>query len=144
MANPGGSSSELISTRPIELSFTLPKAPGTRVYLQITTRTTSVIVFLTTRGDYDSHSLSSLGSFVYALPDRLNPGQSISTPLCINEPTLEFTTRLAKILSRKLHKPVYVGGSASFAYAGGGTVEEEVEGFKRIVQVVMSQINKED
>lgn len=39
---------------------------------------------------------------------------------------------------------MYVGGSASFAYAGGGTVEEEVEGFKRIVEVVMSQINKED
>ncbi|TQS39303.1 hypothetical protein Golomagni_00174 [Golovinomyces magnicellulatus] len=144
MANPGRSQSESIAARPIELSFTLPKAPGTRVHLQITIRTTSVIVFLTTRGEHESHSRSSLGSFIYALPDRLNPGQSISTPLCINEPTLEFTTRLAKILSRKLNKPVYVGGSASFAYAGGGTVEEEAEGFKRIVEVVMSQINKED
>jgi len=36
-----------------------------------------------------------------------------------------------------------VGNSASFASAGvGGTVEEEMEGFRRIVEVTMSLLEK--
>lgn len=57
---------------------------------------------------------------------------------------MDFTTRLAKILARKLGKPVYVGNSTSFASAGmGGTVEEEMEGFRRVVEVVMGLLDKE-
>jgi hypothetical protein len=55
--------------------------------------------------------------------------------------TIDFTTRLAKLLARKLKKPVYVGNSMSFSSAGmGGTVEEEMEGFKRVVEVVMGLV----
>jgi hypothetical protein len=44
-------------------------------------------------------------------------------------------------LARKTNKPVYVGNSMSFASAGmGGTVEEEIEGFKKVVAVVMGQV----
>lgn len=50
---------------------------------------------------------------------------------------------MARLLARKTGKPVYVGNSMSFASAGlGGTVEEEIEGFKRVVEVVMSTFEK--
>lgn len=50
---------------------------------------------------------------------------------------------MAKLLARKASKPVYVGNSISFASTGmGGTVEEEIEGFKKVVEVVMEEIGK--
>ena len=43
-----------------------------------------------------------------------------------------------------MEKPVYVGNSISFASAGmGGTVEEEMEGFRRVVEVVMGLLEKQ-
>jgi hypothetical protein len=73
----------------------------------------------------------------------MNPGQTISTPLYTYESSLEFTTRLAKLLARKTGKPIYVGNSISFASAGmGGTVDEEIEGFKKVVQVVLDEVQK--
>lgn len=57
------------------------------------------------------------------------------------EPTLEFTSRLAKLLARKTQLPVYVGNSVSFAGAGlGGTVEEEMVAFKNIVEAIMPRL----
>jgi len=54
---------------------------------------------------------------------------------------LDFTTRLAKVLVRKTQRAVHVGSSATFTgAAGGGTVEEEMESFKRIVEVVGKEI----
>lgn len=54
---------------------------------------------------------------------------------------MEFTTRLAKLLARKTQLPIYVSNSMSFANAGmGGTVEEEMEAFKSIVQVTLSKL----
>jgi hypothetical protein len=51
---------------------------------------------------------------------------------------------LAKVLARKTGKPVYVGNSSSFASAGmGGTIEEEMEGFRRVVEVVMELLKSE-
>ena len=56
---------------------------------------------------------------------------------------MEFTTRLAKLLARKMNKPVYVGNSMSFASAGmGGTVDEEIEGFKKVAAVVIGEVEK--
>ena len=73
----------------------------------------------------------------------MNPGQTLSTPLYTYESSVEFTTRLAKLLARKTGNPIYVGNSISFASAGmGGTVEEEMEGFKKVVEVVMSEVQK--
>lgn len=72
---------------------------------------------------------------------RVNPGQTISTPLYSYESSVDFATRLARLLARKSGKPVYVGNSISFASSGmGGTVEEEMEGFKKIVQVISGLI----
>lgn len=71
----------------------------------------------------------------------MNAGQPLSTPLYTYESSIEFTTRLARLLARKTGKGVYVGNSISFASAGmGGTVEEEMEGFKKVVEVVMSEV----
>lgn len=50
---------------------------------------------------------------------------------------------MAKILARKTEAPVYVTNSVSFSNAGmGGTVEEEMEGFSNIVQVVLPKIQE--
>lgn len=65
----------------------------------------------------------------------------MSTPLCTVEPTLEFTTRLAKLLARRTQLPTYVGNSISFASTGlGGTVEEEMDAFKKVVEVTLANL----
>jgi hypothetical protein len=75
---------------------------------------------------------------------RTTPKDTLSTPLFTHGGTLDFTTRLSKLLARKTGKPVYVGNSMSFSSAGmGGTVEEEMEGFRRVVEVVMGLLNKD-
>jgi hypothetical protein len=75
----------------------------------------------------------------------MNPGQTISTPLFTYESSIEFTTRLARLLARRTGKPVYVGNSISFVSAGlGGTVDEEMEGFKKVVEVVMDEVRKSE
>jgi hypothetical protein len=57
------------------------------------------------------------------------------------EPTLEFTTRLAKLLARRTQRPTYVGNSVSLASTGlGGTVEEEMEAFRKVVEVALAQL----
>lgn len=69
----------------------------------------------------------------------------LSTPLYTQGGTLDFATRLAKLLAKKVGKPVYVGNSISFAGAGmGGTVEEEMEGFRRCVEVVTAALQREE
>ncbi|XMA08610.1 hypothetical protein WAI453_001401 [Rhynchosporium graminicola] len=128
--------------KPVQLSFPLPKAPDTRIHIKLSIQTTSILLFLTTAMNGDTSTVP-LGSFVYALPDRMNPGQTLSTPLYTYEYSVEFTTRLAKLLARKTKKAVYVGNSISFESAGlGGTVEEEMEGFKKVVEVVVEEVQK--
>lgn len=78
------------------------------------------------------------------VPQRAKPAETLSTPLYTHGGTLDFATRLSKVLARKTGKPVYVGNSSSFASAGmGGTVEEEMEGFRRVVEVVMGLLKKD-
>lgn len=138
----------------------MPKAPDTKIHLQLTIRPTSLLLFLSSVLDGNTSATAPMGSFIYALPDvtashlldsatrlidkqRINPGQALSTPLYTYESSLEFTTRLAKLLARKTGRPTYVGNSISFASAGmGGTVEEEMEGFRKVVEVVMEEYQK--
>ncbi|KAH7389937.1 hypothetical protein BKA66DRAFT_510939 [Pyrenochaeta sp. MPI-SDFR-AT-0127] len=130
------------SHAPIEVAFPLPRAPHTNMHLQLTNNGPNLVLFLTTATS-DSASSTPLGSFVYALPNRTSPTETLSTPLFTQNGTLDFATRLSKVLARKTGKPVYVGNSASFASAGmGGTVEEEMEGFRRVVEVVMSLLEE--
>ena len=57
------------TAKPIELSFPLPKAPETKIHLQLTIQTTSLLLFLTTAMKGETSTAAPLGSFVYALPD---------------------------------------------------------------------------
>ncbi|KAK4044858.1 hypothetical protein C8A01DRAFT_42467 [Parachaetomium inaequale] len=126
---------------PIQLSFALPRSLDTRIYLHLTVKAKAIMLFLTTASMEDAGSPTPLGSFVYALPDKYNPSQPLATPLCTVEPTLEFTTRLAKLLARKTQRPTYVGNSISFASTGlGGTVDEEMDAFKKVVEVTLAQL----
>ncbi|KAH8728145.1 hypothetical protein GQ44DRAFT_769665 [Phaeosphaeriaceae sp. PMI808] len=132
------------SNTPYEVSFPLPRAPHTSINLQLTNNGLNLLLFLTTSTP-ESASASALGSFVYAMPNKASPNETLSTPLFTQASTLDFTTRLSKVLARKTDKPVYVGNSISFASAGmGGTVEEEMEGFRRVVEVVMGILEKEN
>jgi hypothetical protein len=66
-----------------------------------------------------------------------------STALYQKLESLDFATRLAKAVAKRTSKPTYVGSSVSFASAGGGgDVEEEMAGFKRIVEVVLQGIER--
>ncbi|KAH3968150.1 hypothetical protein HBI26_148950 [Parastagonospora nodorum] len=131
------------SHAPIEVSFPLPKAPHTNIHLQLTDNGPNLLLFLTSASP-ESPSASPLGSFVYAMPNAASPSNTLSTPLFTHGATLDFTTRLSKLLARKTNKPAYVGNSVSFASTGmGGTVEEEMEGFRRVVEVVMGLLDRE-
>lgn len=50
---------------------------------------------------------------------------------------------MAKLLTRKTKKPCYVSSSINLSGSvQGGTVEEEIEAFKTIVQVVTAEADK--
>lgn len=67
----------------------------------------------------------------------------LSTSIYIREQTIENATRIAKILAKRLAIPVYVGNSMSFASAGGGgMVEEEMEGVRKVIDVVVGEAGK--
>jgi hypothetical protein len=85
-------------------------------------------------GQHDAH---------FHFLDQLRDPKSfpVSTPLYSQLETLDFATRLAKVIASRLKKPTYVGSSLSFASAGrGGDPEEEMEGFRKIVEVVTQQV----
>jgi hypothetical protein len=63
MANANAEMAE-VSFRRIELSFPLPKAPETRIHLQLTILRTSILLFLTTVLNGDTSTAAPLGSFV--------------------------------------------------------------------------------
>jgi hypothetical protein len=142
----------------LQLSVPLPRSIDTRIYIRLTIRLKSVLLFLTTAAPDELAAPVAMGSFVYAVPNvrlphppvpslcllpcqRLNPGQPLSTALYSTESSVEFTSRMAVLISRKTQLPVYVGNSMSFASAGmGGTVEEEMEAFKKVVDITLREL----
>lgn len=74
------------------------------------------------------------------MPDRLDVRNSICTTLSTTPANIEYATRLAKILARKLMRPVYVGCSVLIE---GMTVEEEMEGLTLVVSKVKEAVEKE-
>ncbi|KAF7539816.1 hypothetical protein G7054_g1858 [Neopestalotiopsis clavispora] len=122
-------------------SFPLPKSLDTRVHMRLITKSKVLIVHLTTVSAEEAGNAVPLGSMVYALPDRFNPSVPISTPIYKEEPTFDFATRVAKILVKKTQMHVYVSNSISLASTGlGGTFEEEMEAFKKVVEVALSKL----
>lgn len=50
---------------------------------------------------------------------------------------------MARIIAKKSNGPVYVTNSINFENAGmGGTVEEEMEALKNVVEVVLAHLKK--
>ncbi|PHH61386.1 hypothetical protein CDD81_411 [Ophiocordyceps australis] len=128
-----------------ELSLPLPQAPDTRIYLRLSRQAKATVLSLTTATPDHVSSPRPLGSFVYALPDRSSAHQPLATTLQAHEATLEFATRLAKLLARKTQLPVYVSNSMSFETAIlGGSVQEEMAAFEAIVDVVLQQLSAVD
>lgn len=153
-------------TETFQLSFPLPRSLDTRIYVHLTVRAKSVLIFLTTAAADEMGSPPAMGSFVYALPDvsfpctcslsppqvrswssrcpsleKFNPTQPLSTPLFSVESSLDLTSRLARLFAKKTGLPTYVGSSLSLSGAGfGGTVEEEMEAFRKVVEVVTEKL----
>lgn len=65
---------------------------------------------------------------------RLDTRSTISTALSTEGSSIDYATRLSKILARRLNQPVYVGCSMSFA---GMTAEEEMEGVTAVVGKIL-------
>ncbi|KAK7418574.1 hypothetical protein QQZ08_011199 [Neonectria magnoliae] len=132
-----------MATDTVQLSLPVPQSLDTRIYLRLSTKAKAIMLFLATATQDEIAAPTPLGSFVYALPNRLNVGQPLSTTLYSSEASVEFTTRLAKLLARKTELPVYVSNSMSFANAGmGGTVEEEMEAFKTIANITLEKLHQ--
>ncbi|KAI1180832.1 hypothetical protein F4777DRAFT_174383 [Nemania sp. FL0916] len=132
---------ETPASEPIQVSFPLPRGMDTKIHMRLTVQSKAILLFVTTVAAEDMDKPAPMGSFVYALPDKYNPSQPLSTTIYSAEATLDFTTRLAKILAKKAKMPVYVGNSISFASAGlGGTMEEEMEAFKQVVAVALDKL----
>ncbi|KAL0932962.1 uncharacterized protein CTRU02_211925 [Colletotrichum truncatum] len=124
-----------------QLSIPLPHSLDTRIHIHLNIKAKTVTLFLTSTTQDEPSSTAALGSFVYALPNRLEPAQPLSTAIYSVESTLEFTTRMAKLLAKRADMPVYVGCSMNL----GGTamalsVEEEMEAFRAVVEVVMARL----
>jgi len=72
-------------------------------------------------------------------PQVLNDRNVISTPLTTSGSSIDYATRMAKILARRMKQPVYVGCSMNFA---GTTAEEEMEGLTVAVDKIMQNWNE--
>mgnify|MGYP004729797481 CR=1 FL=1 len=58
-----------MATDAIELSVPLPRSLDTRIYIRLSTKAKSIVLFLTTASQDELAAPVSLGSFVYALPN---------------------------------------------------------------------------
>lgn len=142
----------------IELAVDLPHSPGTRINLHLTVLAKSILLFLTSTGADAGQQATAMGSFVYAMPDvsiearfalprlnivlqRYNQTQPMSTALYSVPSSLDFATRMAKVLVRRLQKPCYVSSSIDLSgAAGGGDVGEERDAFRGVVDAVCAAV----
>lgn len=140
--------------RPQEYTLPIPNSPDRAVVnLLITNNSHSLMLNVaTSREDQRSSSMrAALGSFVYAMPDlgtasmSMGPTETVAraqqpltTAMYVRQHTLDFTTRLARILAARLRKPVFVGEDVDLSCLGrGGDVAEEMELFRKIVESVV-------
>lgn len=80
---------------------------------------------------------------MYILTDleRFQPAEPLCTSLYSVTGTIEFASRVAKIITRRTKKPAYVGCSAVFPAAD---VEEEMGALMAAVRGVMGILAKEN
>ncbi|ETN46739.1 uncharacterized protein HMPREF1541_00928 [Cyphellophora europaea CBS 101466] len=126
--------------RPVELSFPVPRHLHLTLQAHLTFLGNCSMIHLTTSTIGEGSSTHPpLGSFVYAMPDRLDAQNAISTALSTEGSSIDYATRLSKILARRFNHPVYVGCSMSFA---GLTAEEEMEGIAAVVGKILEAADK--
>lgn len=109
--------------------------PHLTIHAQLTVMTTSSTVYLAMSDFGETSQNAALGSFVYAMPDRTSSRTAICTDLCTHAPSIDFATRLSKILALRTKAPVYVGCSVSLT---GMTTEEELELLREVVKQIMA------
>lgn len=123
-------------TAPLQLSFSLPMSPDTTIHLHITHQTHSLLIFLASSTTGAPPSIASCSSLVYALPNIRDPrAQPLSTALYNRASSVDFATRLAKIVARRVGVPVYVGGEVSV----WGT-EDEGDALRGCIEVVVGAV----
>ncbi|KAJ0320750.1 hypothetical protein COL5a_009604 [Colletotrichum fioriniae] len=119
-----------------QLSIPLPHSLDTRIHIHLSTKAKVATLFLTSVTQDEQSGPAALGS--------LEPAQPISTAIYSVESTLEFTTRVAKLLAKRANMPVYVGCSINLGGAAMSlSVEEEMEAFRAIVDVVTAKLKGE-
>ena len=69
---------------------------------------------------------------------RTAPRTALSTTLCPSHSCDEYATRIAKILATRTRIPAYVGCSINSTQLGL-TVEEEMEGVRKMVDIIMER-----
>lgn len=142
----------LDESKTTELAFTLPMSLDTKIYLHVNNLANAVMVVLATTSITSTGSLPPLGNLVYAIPNvclnrhrcntltkslqRLEPsGQPLCTTLYARASSLDFVSRLARILAKKLSKPVYVGGEIKL-----WVQEDEAVALRGILDLVMKAV----
>lgn len=130
--------------KPVELAIPLPNNPTVQIHLHLTLYANSLTLFLTTSTPDTNASIpTTLGSFIYAMPDRYHPTEPLSTPLYTLPGTLDFATRMAKLLVRKTGRACYVSWSGDLSGAvEGGNVHEEMAAFRAVVATVVEEVGK--
>lgn len=152
-AGPGADldDSALEMTPPLQLAFAVPTSPDTKVHLQITDSAKSLLLFITTSTVGAPSTGVSLGNLVYAMPNvsssralilhitnkskMTRSNETLSTALYTKTGSVDFVTRLAKVLARRTRKPVYVGGEVRF-----WSIEDEGVALRGIVETVMTRL----
>ncbi|CAK7241402.1 MAG: hypothetical protein STHCBS139747_002863 [Sporothrix thermara] len=122
---------DLTTSKTVTFSTLLPHALDTQIHVRLTTRDKCLMLFVT--GADEGETLSAMGSFVYAVPDRFKPSEPLCTNIYVEENSLEFAARLARLIVKRTQQPVYVSSSLSLDRMGlGGTVEEVLEAFQAV------------
>ncbi|KAF4589498.1 20S proteasome chaperone domain-containing protein [Ophiocordyceps camponoti-floridani] len=125
-----------------QLSLSLPKIPETRIFIRLSKLARAVLISLTTATPNQVGAAKPMGSFVYALPNRQDGREPLSTVLFPHEPTLDLTTRLARLIARRAQLPTYVTNSMSFAEDGmGDAVDDEMSVFGGVAEAVLEQLD---
>ncbi|CAK7220737.1 hypothetical protein SBRCBS47491_004288 [Sporothrix bragantina] len=125
--------SDVATSQTVTFSTPLPRALDTQIHVRLTTRDKCLMLFVTTTGTDEGETLAAMGSFVYAVPDRFKPSEPLCTNIYVEENSIEFAARLARLVVKRTQQPVYVSSSLSLDRMGlGGTVEEVLEAFQAV------------
>ncbi|KAB8339071.1 hypothetical protein FH972_022007 [Carpinus fangiana] len=140
MATAASNGTSIRQLPPLQLAFPLPSSPDTRMHIHLTAHSHSLVLFVhTSSAMTPSSGSASLGSFVFSLQNQLHPTeQPLSTPLYTSTHTVDFATRLAKILARRTNRPAYVGASDVKFWAP----EDESAAMKGVVDIVLEGLRR--